>query len=42
MGGGRQGWRIDFDFFIVNGAIYQKTLTFGHKSPLPAQKFNVS
>jgi len=37
VGGGRQGWRIDFDFLIVNGAIYQKISTFGHKSLLPAQ-----
>ena len=42
VGGGLAGGRIDFDFLIVNGAIYQKTLTFQHKSLLPAQKQCVS
>ena len=38
---GTAGWRIDFDFLIVNGAIYQKLSSFTHKSLMPAQKFNV-
>ena len=41
-GGGLVGGKIVFDFLIVNGAIYQKTSTFGNKSLLPAQKQCVS
>jgi len=41
-GGGLVGGRIDFDFLIVNGAIYVKTSAFGQKSLLPAQKQCVS